>query len=624
MTISQLVQHLINCRIAHYNNKDIVDNNEFDKLEQRLRDIDPNNSYFDQVGTPFLSDGAIKFNHKVPMLSMDKVQPKDTIEKWYNHCKINSDTEMLLGLKYDGIAGALHYSNRDIILGVTRGNGECGEVIPWANSNIKDIFPTTINFSDDIEIRGEFIINKKYNSTIFEGAPLRNVAAGIVRGGKNLEYLSFIAYQVVGINFEKEIDVIKFLKELGFNTIDNPVILNSSEKIRQFYNNYIKSVRDLFDYETDGIVVTINDKKLQSVVNSKNKIRTFNHYNIAIKPPSKYGSSKIIDLIFSVSKNGRIVPVVLYEPIKIDNVEIQKATLNNYTFLKSFGRFYVGNTVYVKRANDVIPNVISMDEDGDMTKPLVMSETICPCCGSEVRIVVTPKSGIENIYCTNNECSGKNISIIQYWVDRFDMKNVGEKFIEAAYNSGIVTDIIDLYKPNLLSELNTLDNFKEGGLKLAKIIASIEKTKINVDDISIMRAIGIGGVGESVLKNLKLYDIDTLQNDINREDVRDSAICIHIRDWLTPKNYKRLKDLKMIMDSKSPKVIISDGPKVCITGSFDVKRSDIEHALVCRGYRIADSVTSSTNILLVGENAGSKLLKAEKLGIVILKYNDLF
>jgi len=635
--IHKLTTKLLKYRHNYYSSTgDQISDDEFDSDESMLRELDPDSTYFDIVGS--VDDvGYTEVKHNFPMLSIDSVKYPKTPDIWLRRVDAKKDNgTVLISLpKVDGISGSMVYKNTKFSHGATRGDGITGKIIPFA----KDLVVChEIPFTGIVDIRGEIYIPKKYGETVFKDLPLRNQAAGIIKSCQNTEYLSFIAYQMLFVDIENiftnESDILDSLTKLGFNTTPYEIITNTND-IKKVMNSYISNKRDGYDYETDGLVLVVNNKCLQKVIDNTRVVRSFHHYNLALKPPSKIVCSKLLDIEINVSKSGRLIPVMIYEPVMIDNVEFERVTINNYKFMETLGKAYVGNTVHIMRGNEILPVIVRMDEDGNKNLPIILPKSECPSCGNSLS-----DEGKHKV-CTNLKCPGRNISLIFNWVVKRNMKNVGIKFLELAYEKGIVTSIIDLYDKNLKFKIEELPGFVRDGGKVIKIMNAIEKSKMNVSDIDILSAIGIPNIGRNVLENINVINIDTLPSDIVGVDnykISNSQIVVnenytiptlavyrYILEWLViPGNYADLIKLKKILNSKSDDEN-KNGKTVCITGSFDVSRSNIVNALEKRGYKSVDSVTKRTDYLLIGDGyeINGKYNKAKRYGVTIVHINDL-
>lgn len=628
--VDELVTFLMKARDAYYAGVPIISDFGFEQHEAELKLLDPDNSYFNIVGSKE-DIGTTKVKHYFPMLSIDNIKYPKPIYPWYNRIGISDDEELISEPKGDGDGISLVYENHYFKYAASRGRGDkmLGNIIPFGERfDVVKYMP----IDGIVEVRGELYINKKFGKTVFKDKPLRNQIAGIIKSGDKSEFVDFVAYQMffkdIEKMFKKESEVLDYLKQLQFDTMPYRII-NSPEELEKEVKKYISKNRELYEYETDGLVVTVNDKMKQKEIDSKRNVRSFHYYNIAIKPPSKTAQSKLLDVEVNISKSGRLIPVMIYEPVFIDNVEFERATLNNYNFLKTFGNLYVGNTVHIMRGNDVIPVMLKVEENGNKNLPITVPEHECPSCG--IQLIQEDKHTI----CPNLNCPGRNISTIYNWVLKRKMKNIGIKFLELAYEKGFIRSIIDLYDPDLESKIETLERFVPGGASVNRIITAIEKSKENVTDIDILSSIGIHGIGRNVLENINITNIDTLPSDImgknNFEIINDESVISknsknasnlvvyeYISNWLTiPGNYGELIKLKKILKSKSYN-IDKNSKTVVITGTFEVKREELKKILEKKGYKVTDHVNRDTEILIVGEDAENhnKLKKARDLGSV--------
>ena len=617
--IDEIINTLIDAKYCYYRGEPEMSDNDFDELEEKLRILDPNNDYFKMVGY-VLPDEDGNIRHSSPMLSVKKFKNIGEIKNWYTGFRLVPNIELIGEPKVDGVSCNIVYKNGKLVYGVTRGDGIVGKLINFINPDIENLsIPKTIPIKGVYEIRGELYIPKEFGKTVFKDMPLRNICAGIVRSGENAQYISFLAYQINKVEgiyeFSLENDILKSLILWKFKTIPSTP-LYSIDDIEFFIRDYNNALRDSFEFETDGVVIIINDKSVQCRINEERIVRSHNYYNFCIKPPSKTSSTTLLGIEINVSKAGRLIPVALITPTIIDNVTYDRATLNNYEFMRAFGSLYVGNTVLLRRCNDVIPGIVSIEPDGDIKNPIIVPTRFCPSCGKP--IVIEGK----HMVCNNLECPGRSISEIFNWVLKRRMKDIGIKFLELAYKENIIKNIPDFYNVNLRSKLEKF--YIPGGGKIKKIMSAIEKSKENVADIDILASIGIPGIGRVVLENLGLTNIDTLPEDVVKKDNSDLAVYRYISDWLTlPNNYSTLISLKKVLKSKSFKINNSQNKSVCITGSFDIGRDDIEKLLKNKGYKIDNTVTKNTDYLIVGDSPGeSKLEKAKnytKVKIVNIK-----
>jgi len=635
--IAEIVNTLNEAKSAYYEGKPLFSDDEFDELETKLKQIDPTNEYFERVG--YNVDDIETVELKIPMLSMQKLTHGASIVSWYKNCGIPDDEEVIVEPKYDGISGELRYDkDGNLTMGVTRGDGRRGRTIPlisrYIAGNITNVnIPKKILniFNCDIFIRGEFYIPKKFGKTIYKDKPLRNVCAGAIKTCENPETIMFAAYNVIvdthfnphsktkNYILNTEEDSIKYLHSLGFEKVPYK-ICKSPKAVEHAMEEYITHGRDEYHFETDGKVVSVNCKIKQDIINSSRTVRSFNFFNIAIKPPAKSTITRALSLEINVSKSGRQIPVLIIEPVTIDNVTIDRATLNNYQFFKDFGEIHVGDIVTIKRANDVIPNVVSIEKCTNPGELISFDDKHCASCNHSL-----VKDG-RHMVCHNASCQGKIISNIYNWVTKMNMKNIGIKFLEDTYDYGIIHSIPDLYKPELKNEISLMEGYVEGGGKIQKILEAIELSKKNVTDIDILTAVGIPGIGRSVLENIELFNIDEIDSVINSEPRSSLAICGYIRDWLDFNgNRTMLIILRDILNSNPTSTTKAEFiGNVVLTGTFDTSRDIISEKLKSKGFHVKSKVNSGTLYVFVGDDGvgTSKYNDAVALGVPIVETTE--
>jgi DNA ligase (NAD+) len=345
--IKKIVKKLHEAKDAYYNLEEIMSDDEYDKLEEQLRVLDPENSYFKKVGAKVV--GKDKIKHKIPMLSTDKVKTKEEAEKWLE--KINCK-DILIEMKIDGLSQTCKYIDGKLQYLATRGDGHVGENKSYLSDYLK--IPKTIDLMGEIEIRGEIVLFKDSFPSL-----RRNLAVGIVNKKEGFEEdakkLKFITYQIVGSSFKTEIDKLKWLKNNGFIVVEYK-LTNGIEEINDYYNEYNKKIRDDLKYDSDGMVLIVNNSLLHDKINSKYTIEKTNKYNLAWKPPSKSKVSVLKWIDWQVSRFGNLSPIAILDPVEIDGRIVTKASLSNYENVLRM-KLEQGDELEVEVANDVIPYI---------------------------------------------------------------------------------------------------------------------------------------------------------------------------------------------------------------------------------------------------------------------------
>lgn len=610
--ITKLVETLMKAKESYYNDEPIMDDETFDKLEEDLRKADPNNNYFNIIGIP--ANYGEKIKHKYPMLSCAKANSIDEVESWLNKI-INKRIELIIEPKIDGGSCSIIYKNGKLQYVATRGDGEQGRII----THLKDYLniPKTIGFTDRIEVRGEIYLPQNTAFPNPENKPLRNLANGLINrkdtGLEDLKYLKFVAYQLYGTDLTFEDKKIDLLQNLGFDTVSYKLFWTIKE-LEEYFEEYKSSLREKLPYQTDGLVLIVNDNLLHEEINSKYVISHHNYWNIALKPPSESRWTIVTGITNQVSRNGNVVPVVEIDPIIIGGSTIQRVTANNYGNVKKL-KLNIGDKIHISRANDVIPHLI---ETVPVKKESDLIPIDCPSC--KTKLIWGTNEGGEQIHlqCTNKYCPDKIIKIISYWVKENEMDDFAESTIRTLYENKFIENIIDLYTLKDKDQyLKDIPGF--GDKKIDNMLAQIEKSK-NITIVQMLSRLGIELVGEKAIKKLGIKTEIDFWN-FNDTTYKIGQNLIEYREI----NKKFIIDLMSILNIQDATDKHSKG-KVCMTGEGHKGRKDLIKELESMGYEFINGITKETNILITNDINGnsSKLQKAKKLGTKIMSYEEFF
>lgn len=644
--IKKLVDELNGYRIKYYNGENTnVSDEEFDFKERRLKELDPNNEYFYQVGAK-TQTRDIPVEHEFPMLSMQKEQTAEAVVDWFFNLQQKFPNlyfedgipSLWYEPKFDGISGKIVYDkDGNYKLASTRGDGIVGALIPFG-IHIKGVIP---KFIPNSELRGEFIIPKKY-SREFSG-PLRNSCSGILKRkeeSEELKYVNFVTYDVhyydnsYRPNFKNRLDkllsIIKVSQDL--NHIEPIMILpKKTVNIPQVYQDYVETLRDKWEYETDGIILTIDGgQDNYDLINSRYSITTFNRYNMALKPPAEFGSSEVTDIISSVNRM-KISFVAGVKPIFINGVQVQRATLDNYQNMKRM-KIGIGSMVLMKRSNDVIPKIVeSYNEEGKEIK--YVDVTKCPCCGTPVVKVY------QDIMCPNEYgCSDIYASKIEDFLKGLDVKNIGPSII-----NGIVKYIQYKEWPftyfSFLKMMNIIDFKLEfgmihfgGGKRTVNFINDSSYIFENISELKLLSNFNIPYIGEGLLIKAGLTTIDKFlkyKEELSKKKVIDNALDSRLIYWF--KDQRHIDDLMQCYELLKPyfkEVKEKTGTEItyCISGEvpgFKNKQEFINKvSTLDPNLLFVSSVTSNLDYLISIETNTSKVLKAKKYKIPVLSPND--
>lgn len=615
--------------------------NELKVIEERFPDLLTPDSPTQRVGGVPL-DKFRKVSHKYPMLSLNDSFSEDEVKKWLERVtKLDSKVpgrELYCELKMDGLACSLLYQDGVLVRAATRGDGHTGEDITQNIKTIKAI-PLKLrgSYPSELEVRGEVYmplksfekLNKeRVKEDLPEFANPRNSAAGSIRqldpklAAKR--DLSFMAYQLLGEDGLHS-DEHKKLEEIGFKAnVKLNKLVKKIEGIFEFHESVI-SMRSKLSYQIDGIVVQINDRKL---FNRLGVVGKAPRGAIAYKFDPEEATTKLNDIILQVGRQGTLTPVAVLEPVKVHGVTVSRATLHNEDEIKR-KEILIGDTVIVRRAGDVIPEVLGPVKDlRTGNEKIFKFPTKCPVCGSKIE----RKAGEAAYKCTNSTCYGSKLLQLRHFTTKaaFDMPGLGAKIIDKLYDAGLIADPVDLFtlKPN---EIMALPRFAE---KSAENIVKTIQSRRRVGLRQFIYSLGIRHVGVETAQALaeqygNIKKILSTKPD-GFESVADIGpiVARSIADYFSHKENKnyvnRLLD-KVEVEKVSTKKRVGtlSGKSIVFTGSLQtITRSEAQEKARERGADVNDSVSKNTDIVVVGENPGSKADKAKKFSIKSLSEKD--
>lgn len=616
---------------------------EWDVLYDKLKSLESesgiilNDSPTLKVGGDPLSKFE-KVKHLRRLMSLDKAQSFDEILDWNDkNQKIKIfDTEFSVEHKFDGLSLALTYENGVLVQGATRGNGEIGENVTAQVKTIRTI-PLKIPYTEGIVVvQGEGIMKlselEKYNKTHDE--PLknaRNAAAGAIRNldpkqtkERNLDFFAYNINYIEGKTFKTQAEEHQFLIDNGFMVDPLFKIVNNTDSIKNIIDKVDKE-KSSYDYLIDGMVIKINQLSIREELGDTAK---FPRGMIAYKFEALEISTLLNDVIWQVSRSGRVTPVASLEPVELAGATISRATLNNFDDITR-KKIKIGSKVFIRRSNEVIPEVLGIAEDLPGSKN-IEKPVICPCCGTALN-----HDNID-IYCPNHfGCERQIIERLSYFSNRHAMDIVGFsiKTIEQLYQKYGINKYSDIYK--LTDEqLYSLEAFKDK--KVSNVLASIENSKNPPLDKFIF-AIGIENIGQKTSKQLakhfKTFDAfknTTFEELVSLPDISDITANGILNFFKDENNIKEINNLFEIGVKPQDSNITSAnnnsifaGKKVVLTGALEsMSRPEATLLLEAAGADVVSSVSKNTDFVIAGTDAGSKLIKAEDLGIKIINEEE--
>ncbi len=610
-----------------------VSDKEYDRLYDELVELEKRTGevFHDSPtrrvgGQPIFS--FKKHKHIERLYSLDKATEYEQLLAFNKRInKENQDCEYTVEYKFDGLTICITYHEGKFVCASTRGNGIEGEDVTAQVLTIKS-FPLSIDFKGKLEVQGEAIIRlsvlEEYNKTATEVLKnARNAVAGAIRNldpkiteKRRPEIMFYNVNYIEGKEFLTQEESVEFLKQNGFKVHPFlrvcPNINAVMSAIKEIENN-----RKNLDILTDGAVIKLNDIKKRNELGNTDK---FPRWAIAFKFEAEETTTIISDVIWQVGRTGKLTPLGLLEPTELAGATVKKATLNNYGDIQRKG-VLIGARVLVRRSNEVIPEILGTTEVFEYCKP-VIKPTVCDYCGSEIVEIGA------NLFCPNKNCRPRVIANIVNFACKngFDIDGFSEMTAGLLYDEFSVKKYSDLFTLDR-EKLLTLEGFKDA--KTDNLLASIENSK-NIDFDKFIYALGIDNVGKKTAKdlaknfaNIEELMISTKEQLTNIADIGEIvADCIvkYFADIENVEEVNKLFDLGIkIKYQKEISQGVFSNEKVVLTGTLlDFKRDDASKIIESLGGEILSSVSKSTTLVLAGENAGSKLDKAKKLGIKII------
>ncbi len=644
LRIEELVKLLNDANYNYFvlDNPTITDQ-EYDKYLRELINLEEKYPEYAQVDSPTkrvggeVIDKFNKISHKIPMLSLGNVFNEDEVRDFDARIrKAGINPEYVCELKIDGLSVSLIYEHGILKSGATRGDGVVGEDITHNVKTIKAI-PLKINRDIDIEVRGEIYMDKgtltKLNKEReLEGLPLlqnvRNAAAGSVRqldskiaAKRNLNNWIYHLPNPLDYGIDKHMDALKFMKDLGFKVNPNNRLVKNIDEVIDFINEYTEK-RDSLPYEIDGIVIKVNDIHEQQELGFTAK---YPKWATAYKFIASEVLTKLTDIIFTVGRTGKITPNAVLEPVLVAGSTVARATLHNEDFVNNLG-LMIGDVVSVHKAGDVIPEVTGTKKERrtGIEKPFKMISE-CPICGTKL----IKKEGQVDHYCPNTNCPARGIEALIHFASRdaMNIDGLGDEIIEDFFNEGFLTKITDFYHlKEHEDDILVLEGF--GRKSFDNMLEALENSKHNSLE-KLLFGLGIAGIGSKTAKLLAEYfgNMDNLMHASMEEllsikDIGD-ILAENIYNYFQ-NNQNLIYELKMLdinMNYLGVKKKINEfitNKKFVMTGAISfMSRDEIKSLIEEYSGTFSESVSKKTDVVIVGENPGSKYDKARELDITI-------
>ena len=615
--------------------------NELKNLEKEFPNLIDKDSLTQKVGGT-VKEGFEKVVHEVPLQSLQDIFSFGELEEFRERVKKAQekyeikDNKFVVETKIDGLSVSLEYKNGEFVRGATRGNGEVGEDVTENLKTIKNI-PKKLKENINIIVRGEVFIGKKefdemneerevLGESLFANA--RNAAAGSLRqldskiaASRPLDIFIFNVQKIEDKNFNSHYEELLYLEKIGFNV--NPIkipcetIDESIEAIKKIGND-----REKLSFGIDGAVIKVDNLELREKMGTTAKTP---RWAIAYKYPPEKKETLLKDIVCQVGRTGAITPMAMLEPVKVAGSTISKTTLHNEDFIKERD-LKIGDTVVIQKAGDVIPEVVGVNKKkrNGTEKDFEMPK-VCPVCGAPA----VREEGEAALRCTGIECPAKSLRTIIHFVSReaMNIDGLGYKIIEQLIEKGLISNIADIYTLTL----EDVASLKKNGTKFAQnLIDSIENSKQN-DLYRLIAALGIRHVGikgakilakkYKTMENLMNASLESLALVDDIGEITADSIYTFLKNDQTIDLINRLKksgvNMKAIEDENADNRF--EGKTFVLTGSLEkYTRQEASDIIEKFGGKVSGSVSKKTSYVLAGEEAGSKLTKAQKLEIAII------
>ena len=620
---------------------------EYDKMFAELKELEEKYPLLKTPDSPTQRVGSVseKFfphTHKYRLYSLDNTYSEEELKKWYERVtkECGEDIDLVCELKIDGLAIALTYENGIFVRGVTRGDGVTGEDITPNLKTVKAI-PLKLFEPVDVEVRGEIYMPKtsfeKLNEeNLAKGEKVfanpRNAASGSIRQLDSTitakRDLSIFVYSSVFENVpnapKTHYEGMTYLKKLGFKINPNIRLCKNMDEAIEYCKEWDTKRKDL-NYATDGVVIKVNSLACQQDLGFTSRAPK---WATAFKFPPEEVTTKLLDIELNIGKSGAVTPVAILEPVALAGSTVQRASLHNFDEIKRLD-VRIGDTVLIKKAAEIIPKVIKVMETPEHESlPVYIPPARCPACNS---LLVT-RPGEVNLYCESKNCSQQLTAKIEFWVskDAMDIEFMGPAIIQQLYDNRFISNSVDLYRLTM-QDFMQLEGVKEKSAY--NMYSSIQESKTRPLN-RLLTAFAIRHIGKETAEILaeRFATLDEIQNaeveTLSEIDGVGSKMAESVYEFFHDEhNLHMIDELKSLgVNPTSKAVATSDklkGMTFVLTGTLDnMTRDEASDIIKKLGGKTSSSVSKKTTYVLAGANPGSKLDKAQNLGVIILTENE--
>lgn len=644
--------------IIEYNNKKYYDedapeisdfeydmlNNELKNLEKQYPELITKDSNTQKVGGN-VKKGFKEVIHEVPLQSLQDIFDFDELLEFDKRIKkqaeeYGKETIYVVETKIDGLSASLKYENGILVQGATRGNGLIGEDVTENLKTVKTI-PHKLKEPINITVRGEVFISKKDFEKMNEERSLneeplfanaRNAAAGSLRqldsnitATRPLDIYIFNVQKIEGKEFNSHYEELGFLEKLGFNVNPIKIPCNTIEEVITAINK-IGEDRDTLSFGIDGAVVKVDNLSLREDLGSTSKVP---RWAIAYKYPPEKKETILKDIICQVGRTGVITPMAVLEPVSVAGSTISKTTLHNEDFIKE-KELKIGDTVVIQKAGDVIPEIVEVKKDKRIGKEKEFEmPKVCPVCGAKA----VREEGEAAIRCTGIECPAKLLRNIIHFVSKegMDIDGLGENLVEQFIEKGLIQNIADIYKLTF----EDIASLKKNGTKFAtNLVNAIEDSK-NRPFYKLITALGIRHIGTKsaktiakhfkTMRNLMQAEVEEIAELEDVGQIMAESIYQFFKQEQTIDLIEKLENAGLNMKEETEEGVDErfKGITFVLTGSLEnYTREQAGEIIEKLGGKVSSSVSKKTSYVIAGEEAGSKLTKAQELGVTILNETE--
>ncbi len=630
----------------YYNNDEPeISDYEYDMLLRELENLEAEYPELKRPDSPTNRVGGSageKFSpvtHAVPMESLHDSFSHDELRDFDRRVReAAGSVKYVVEPKFDGLSVSCEYRNGVFTRGSTRGDGTTGEDVTDNLMTIKSLPKRLKNAPEFIEVRGEVYMSfESFNALVKrqeenEEKPAknpRNAAAGSLRqknskitAERQLDIFVFNIQQLEGAQVSSHSQSLEYLKQLGFPTSFHKTFTDIEDVISEIER--IGEHRGEYDYAIDGAVVKVDDFSQRELLGSTAK---YPRWAEAYKYPPEEKPTKLLQIEINVGRTGVLTPVGVFEPVLLAGTTVSRATLHNSDFIAEKG-VNVGDTVIIRKAGEIIPEVLSVAQKGENAEPFTFPK-VCPSCGSPVS-----RDDEAAIRCTNTDCPAQLMRHLIHFVSRdaMDIDGLGPAVLEQLVGENLIKSPADLYRLEA-TQLISLERMAEKSAN--NLVAAVEKSKEN-ELYRLVFALGIRNIGLKAAKLIceNFATIDDIMNasaeDFEKIEGFGSVMAQSVQGYFALESTRELIDelkqlgLKMKPSEQKPKGGLFEGKTFVLTGTLpNMKRSEAAKLIEAHGGKTSSSVSKKTSFVVAGEEAGSKLTKAQSLGIIILSEQEL-